>query len=377
MAKTLYGLKLRYMNRIKCLFRICVAVVVMSSCSKENETVSDAGTTDQFIKHHRTIDSIFTINKMVQLSDSSFILAGGVKIKGSSDKNVIMKLDKFGNRDWLNVMDDTSSPKGLEAIFVDGNSYIGYRNRGYNGDSSPPSLIRFSKTGGVLRKFPIDGEFLAYDIIRDEDSFIIAGRNNMLIKKIGINGEIHWTRIFQYYPTAFSISKLKDGNYVVIGGYNDTATGEFLIKLSTSGEIIWSKVDKGMKVLALPDNGFVAVAGLYDELSIVRFDENGIRLWKKPIDNLGSISERTVSLFNYDLGYFVYSYYNTNYDLNICVLDSDGNNVNTLTVKDLDTGTFGQFNVAIIKTLDGGLFIVRSANSWELKLIKLSPESVF
>lgn len=347
----------------------------MSSCSNENDSLPDIETTNQFIKYHTTIDSIFTINSMVQLSDSSFILAGGVKIKGSNDKNVIMKLDKFGNRDWLNVMDNTSSPRGLQAVFVDGDNYIGYRSHRYHLDDYPPSLIRFSKTGGVLNEIPIDGDFLGFDIIRDEDSFIIAGRNAMLIKKIGVNGEVSWTRTFGG-PTAFAITKLNDGNYVTIGGYNYTGTGEYLIKLSQSGENIWSRTYKGIKVLALPDNGFVAVTGFVDNLSFTRFDENGFTLWKKPIANLGSNSERTVSIFNYDLDYFVYSYYNTNNNLNICILDSNGNKVNTHTEKNFGFGSFGQYNNEIIKTLDGGLFIARTGIDWELKFIKISPESI-
>lgn len=353
------------MIKIQCFLMIFLAFMV-SSCNKENNIVLEEQA-DEFLNNNYTPDSLYRVNSVIQLSDRSFILAGGVKIKGSYNKNMIIKLDEFGNREWLSVMDNSKTPLGLEAIFVNGNNYIGYRSTRYS--EEPPMFINFDGRGNVLAKIPIDNCIVSNDIIKEEHSYLIAGDHNyMQFQKIGFDGKVLWTKEYRQNPGVLSISKLADGNYIALAGENYTGIGEYLVKLSVAGEVIWSKPYKGVKILALPDNGFIAITGREPNFDVIRFDENGNEVWKKAIKDPGYSFPFDVDIINYGLEHFVFSKFTNNQTLDLCILNTNGELVNTVVVNDISSTN----HISLIKTIDNGIFIVRSEGNYNLDFIKLS-----
>ncbi|MBZ9730191.1 hypothetical protein LB467_10885 [Salegentibacter sp. JZCK2] len=373
------------MIRFRLFFNVFAIALIILSCSSENDSLKDpdlnsppnAGSTQEstieFLKQNEIKDSIFTINSVVQLNDSSYTLAGGVRYDGNYDKNVLIKLDKYGNREWLEIMEHTSTPRGIEKLFQNGNGYIGYLGSYFGTENSSP-LIHFSNTGEVLGEFH-NHNMLGLDIIRDENNFVIAGRNqgDLHIQKVTTFGEIIWSRSLQSSSSASSITKLTDGNYISIGGYNFSHPGDYLHKLSPEGQKIWSRHFNGMKVLAISDNGFIAITGRGEELNFARFDEDGNKIWSKELENRSLNDLSTVNIFNYNMEYFVCSYENENFNLNLLVLDPDGNEINLLTIDDLPTANYG----AVSKTIDSGIFITRTRHLDQLDFIKLSYETIF
>jgi len=336
-------------------------------------------TADDFIKLNHTPDSIFRINSILQLADSTYSLSGGVSIRGSYDKSLIMKLNKYGDREWMNIILNSKTPLGIENHFLVNNSYIGYRSSSF-GSGEPPSLIKFNKFGDVLNEIPITNSILGYSMLKEEDHFIVAGSiNNMKLQKINFNGEVSWTKSFNL-PASLSISKLFDENYISIGGGHYSSSGKYLVKLNKFGEKIWDKPYKGKKVLALPDNGFVAITtiGANNEIyKLIRFDENGNEIWTKEIKDASIFNtEKTIDLVNYSSDYLVYSYLTYDSSLSIKILNTSGELINSILINDVYILTYAK----LIKTLDDGLFISRSGENsnidQNLDFIKLSKNKV-
>lgn len=373
------------MINIKYVLIIYLVVSALISCTKETdikpeepenpETVQQSS--DKFQIHHNTFDSLFAITSVVQLSDSSFTLAGGISIDGGSNQNVIVKIDKFGNRDWISIMENTHSPLGLQALFTDENNYIGYRSRTFS-TSKSPRLIRFDQSGNVLQEFPIDGSISGIDLLKEDNGFIIAGGlNSISFQEIDFEGKVNWTHMYQPRTRVFSISKLMDGNYISLGGGGYSGTAEHLVKLNSSGEIIWSKPYKGHKVLALPDSGFIAITSDKNDMNLIRFDENGNEKWNQAITDPSAfnLDRGTLNIFDYHLDDLVYTVLTSDFALHICTINSNGELVKTTVLDDIPVRHY----FAIIKTLDNGLLIVRSkgVRTNHLDFTKLSYSDLF
>lgn len=358
--------------------------LILVNCSEDNNSEIDKidvtnQPTDDFIKLNHTPDSIFRINSILQLPDSTYSLSGGVSIKGSYDKILIMKLNKYGDREWMNIISNSTTPMGIESHFIDNNSFIGYRSSAF-GSGEPPSLIKFNEFGDVLSELPIENSILGYSVIKEQDHFIVAGSlNNMKLQKIDFNGEVSWTKSYNL-PGALSISKLFDENYISIGGGGYSSSGRYLVKSNKLGEKIWDKPYKGKKVLALPDNGFVAITTIgvnNDVFNLIRFDENGNEIWSKEIKDASLFNtEKTVDIINYNLDYVVYSYLTDNSSLSLKVLNNSGELINSIVINDVYILTYAK----ILKTLDDGLFISRTGENFNIDqnmdFIKLSKKKV-
>ena len=65
-------------------------ILLLSECSKNNDTVKPDNTIDfSFTENHT--DTAFRINDVIQLADSSFIMVGGASIHKGNFQNLVMK----------------------------------------------------------------------------------------------------------------------------------------------------------------------------------------------------------------------------------------------------------------------------------------------
>lgn len=329
--------------------------------------------TDDFLRQYTTKDSIFILNSMVQLSDSSYTISGAVRYDETGNKNVLMNFDKYGKRTWTTVMKDTYTPSGIQKLYKNSFGYVGYVGHHYNFEKSP-HIIFFDGKGNVEKEIFTNNEILGNDVYKDGNNFLIAGYadGNMLLRMITQDGNLIWNKGFQFYPRAHSLTKLDDGNFIVIGGGGYTGEGEYLIKLDNKGEVIWSKPYKGLEVTALPNNEFLAITTSGDSPSLVRFDELGTKVWDIPLQALGPGSlGNALTILNYD-EFLVTAYINDASNLNILVSDLDGNVIKLHTIDSLRGGMY----TLVSKTLDGGLLISHSNNDSPFNLIKMSEESI-
>ena len=330
-----------------------------------------------FQKQYET-DSIFTLNSAVQLIDSSYTIAGAVRYNGSGNKNVIMKFDKYGNRDWIKVMENTYTPNGIEKLFKNGNGYIGYRGHHFNIQNSS-HVIFFNETGDVESEIFMNNDILGNDMIIDGNNFLIAGYKDgeKTFRMLNQTGNLIWEKSYDL-PSAYSISKLTDGNYISIGGANYGFNENSLLKFNENGEEIWNKNYRGFNVLAISNNEFLALT--YDDNdseNLVRFNESGDAIWTTQLPNFRTEVNKPspMNIINYDMEYFVCTYLDINLNLKIIVINQNGNIINTRTINRLTR----EFKL-VTKTIDNGMLIVYSGYSSFSSifgLIKLSNDFLF
>lgn len=360
------------MKTNKLLIVFLIILLSLLGCSKDAPEIEEAEetfveSTDSFNKSITTIDSINNIQSAIQLKDSSYILVGGIQIDMET-RNLIIKLDKYGNKEWLKVMQNTRTPNGFERIFVDNNQLVAYRSSRYGYEpGEAPALVYFNNKGDILDEFQIENSILGFDVLQEDDGYVAAGRiSDFEVQKINKQGIVIWTEKLAN-ADGLSISKLQDGNYITIGGGTSSGQDEFLIKIDNSGKKIWSKPIQGYKVLALPDNGFIALPQIdyTDKIELIRFDEDGNQLWKHELDNEWGIDINSMLrhswLFNYGTDHYVYCLHNNvpYPELIFNVINSKGYLINTLNIKlNYDADMKG---VSVTKTLDGGFLIVSSS----------------
>lgn len=368
-------------------FLIVIITISSLSCSNDNNPIDETNTNPEstpennpelnqgspleFVKHFETPDSIFTLNSTIQLSDSSYIIGGAVKYNGSYNKNLLMKFDKYGNRKWTRIMESSLTPNGIEKIFQNDNGYLGFRGHHYDVENSA-YFIYYNQNGNVENEVFMNKGFWANDIIKVESNFLMAGRtSDMAFRMLNKNGELIWETIFDLQPEAYSISRLTDGNYISIGGANAGYPGDFLIKLNELGQKIWSKTYKGLVILGIANNGFLAVIEYEGNWSLVKFNQDGNIIWDKPLEDFYRDINKpnALSIIDYDNEYFICAYTNVYDHLKLLVFDPNGNEINFKTFED------GQYTM-VSKTIDNGLLLGNYDEFYKFNIKKLSKDSI-
>lgn len=367
---------------VKNTLTFLIIMAFFTGCSKDEPSIKTEvprQSSKEFRKVYSTNDSIFTLNTMVQLPDSSYTLGGAVRYGTSYDENVLVKIDKYGNRDWVKVMKDTYTPNGIEKLFLNNTGYIGYRGRHFStGYENASHIIYFNESGDVQSEVVKNKDVLGNDILKEGNNFLIAGGNNyMTFRKLDQNGELIWEKAYTSKSSAYAISRLDDGNYVTIGGANTSSCQDCLMKIDDVGELIWSKPYSGRSVLAIPGNEFLAVTTGNDLStgSLSRFDAEGNVKWSVPLANFRPDvnTPSPLKLFNFNAEYFVCTYVNQEFKLNILVLDPNGNEINLHTINDYP----GTDYTLVAKTMDDGMLISYTGPLYKFGIRKLSYEDLF
>jgi len=337
---------------------LIILFFLIGACSKNEDSPNQVQEAKPWDKFDVTLvpEAKLIINDILQLSDSSYVLAGSANY----DENMLLKLDKYGNEVWYHSIEKSYSPWGLEAVFSYEKMLIGVQTSRYSSGTLPGFSI-FNQDGEVLNHIAIENCIVGTDIIKDAGSIVIAGGvNQMQVQRVSFEGEQLWRKNHDQHIKASSISKLSDGNYIIIGNRSNTLYSDYLMKYSSDGKVIWSKQYKGEKVLGLPDNGCIAITYSYEskKYSIIRFDESGNELWNNEIHDANRHLYYTgaMNIFNFSSDYFAYSILTEDKQVILNVLNSSGDLVNSVKIDYVNVF----HRNAIIKTLDNGLLYVRS-----------------
>ena len=226
-----------------------------------------------------------------------------------------------------NITFDSSMQSIFNDVVSDSNGYLiavgnttnnsGDVTDGNNGENDA-LIIKYDYDGQIIWQKTIggsDSDAFSSIIIDRDGNYVVSGYTSSkdydmsynlgllrfpkaIIYKFDPNGEILWSSVSDYsYSHYFkSITEDADGNYIAVGGQQNTEyagsnENSFLVKFSTNGDILWSKVfiihsdsyDYYNDVIIDSLGFYVAVGRTHRAAIISKIDSNGELLWTRHI----------------------------------------------------------------------------------------------
>lgn len=182
-----------------------------------------------------------------------------------------------------------------------------------------------------------------------DGGFLVAGYSHsysssrdMFVVKTDNDGNLIWQETYggSDYERVNSITETPDGGFLLAGATQSFGAGGndvYLVKISSSGSVVWSKTyggseaDAAYDLMLMPDDGFMIAgetasfgAGNFD-VYILRTNSSGDTLWTRTHGT--SISERARAIENSDDDNFVIAGYNEDgeeYDAFLMKVDALG-----------------------------------------------------
>lgn len=286
---------------------------------------------------------------VVQTPDGGFALLGYAQ---SMDGDVLYKTDnsydfwliKFsasGEKEWQNVYGGTGDDRGQAIITTnDGGYAIAGTSKSNDNDVSSNAgssdfwLVKLNGSGEILweKSLGYAGADTAFSLIQTQDyGYLISGvldvtasngagnsRTNMQrhaggdywVIKLNSSGELQWSRYFggTFTDTVYDTIETQNGNFIIVGSSdsddvdinNNKGTYDFwILKLSSSGNLIWEKsfggseIDNARAITATQDGNYLIVGDTrsYDidvstnkgaaDIWVIKINTNGDLLWEK------------------------------------------------------------------------------------------------
>ncbi len=351
-----------------------LSVLLIYQCSKNNEP-SGPPNILSFDNTENYTDTVFRVNDVIQLPDSSFIMAGGASIQNGKFQNLIMKFDKSGKKVWIRIKSQSDSPKGFSRIVaVSSGKLSAYRDVGFSYDPAP-RIVDYDYNGNLVFQNFVNTSIIMHGLVYMKSKYYLSGEKNnvMAYQEVNPDGTSQWIRFFLNEPPSLSVSNVSDSALVAIGGGNTSRTGRFLYKINLQGDSLWTRPFGGYEVQGLSNGNFLAVTGSGSDIDFAMFDTDGHESWKNSFSDAGTSSYATGSYRNLDFQsqYYLFSLLKSDGLLYAYVYDGSGNRVNMIKI----TGVSGTSQVAITETMDNGFLVVKtnqSASTHDFELIKYS-----
>ncbi len=173
-----------------------------------------------------------------------------------------------------------------------------------------PLITKIGVLGNVLFSKKYNGFSFAYTFVKtDDNSFVILSKKAII--KVDLNGNLIWCKKFSddIINFTYSLIKTSDNGFLVGGVTSDTfGEGEgdiFFTKLNSNGEVVWSKFFGGDKkdciygIIQLQSGEYLA-AGYTRSFQnkqkplLIKLDSNGNMIWSKVYENIETSSIRYI-----------------------------------------------------------------------------------
>lgn len=326
---------------------------------------------------------------IIEASDLNFYAVG---YTGGAFPDIrIIKYNSSGNTTWVKQFNTSFSSQGLRIIeTVDGNLAIsGFIDTG----NENFWLLKIDLDGNYLWDSMINinptGTERAYSIKQDSSSnYYLSGKTydgsqyDCSLIKLNSSGDIIWNKTYGH-------STLHDhcpGNMIVdsnnniyfVGGHYDGTYYPIIFKVNLSGDLIWNKTlsNSGFMrdLIEMPDGNILVTSQHYDleDFWILKLNSiDGSIIWDKTY-GISGIGETPFSILKFENNnYFVGGYVgtSTDYDFWLLNINSTGNQIWNKTYG----GSSYDYGFSLKKTSDGGLIFGGEAGSyssgfWILKL---------
>jgi len=259
-------------------------------------------------------DSSITVGTDIkQTSDGGFILVGLTNSYGAGDRDIyVIKTNSVGDTIWTKAIGNSTIDDGSSIIRTPDNCYVitGVMIDQNNNNNSNIVLLKIDENGNIkwTKTFDADSSgYGRYVQLTNDGGFLISGAKLIsghyaaCIIKTDSTGNSQWSKIFNSSFTdaeTAAESSVEDafGNYYITGETSSPTAGNdaFVIKFSSSGNIIWSKTygavlssDNGFSICKTFDGNFViigysfgcgtGISGSY----LLKINSLGDTLWTK------------------------------------------------------------------------------------------------
>jgi hypothetical protein len=395
------------MNKI--IFYIA-ASVLLSSCTKERVAQDLKNSFINFYGGTSTNEGF----DVKQLKDGSYIALGTTATSDSGKQMFLLKVDKYGRKEWQNKFGYEYNDEGLSLqVMTDGYILAGYSDK--DNTSSPKSnilLVRTDSKGNLRWKKQIGGDTSqrAYCIqIASQGGFVLAGSrdignvkivmiaftdtngNNPKYSDHAANDQITYSGEAKY------VIESNDKTYIFTGtttfNFPDdtTALSNMIVGRVGHDQKLWKGVrnfggthdESGECIKQLSDGSFVSVGTIAisttnNDVYLVKFklaNDGFIRVWENHYDGDQNIDAgKSIEVVTDSLFAIVGTYGSSNAkDIFFLPVDGSGN----LIERDdyFFSGVYDQWANCIVKTSDGGFILTGtqefSLNKSVMSLIKI------
>ncbi|MBT3301523.1 MAG: T9SS type A sorting domain-containing protein [Bacteroidetes bacterium] len=289
--------------------------------------------------------------------DNGYAIVGYSTSFGQGEMDIMLsKFDSSGNILWSKTYGGESDddPKSLINT-SDGGFLIGGHTKSFGVGDYDIYVIKTDHMGDVIwqKTFGTTAEDLNWYVLETSDhNYIIlgdsryynSGLKDIAVIQIDSDGKLMWTKLFSAHQNDWGdmIIESNDGNYFIVGATYSFGAGKhdiLLIKMSSSGNILWAKVYGGNAheyayCIIQEANGDLLIggmtssfgAGMADNL-LIKTDNNGVEIWTKAFggnkdDIIGSLFQTSFS--GYYLGGFTESFGAGNRDLYLAKFNMSG-----------------------------------------------------
>lgn len=252
-------------------------------------------------------------NSIQQTFDGGYIIANW---------GYIIKTDVSFNVQWVGGFSSSSIGEFGTTIHqtIDGGYIVSTDLRNSNPGDTDFLLTKLDVNGNTQwsKKIATSNSDIEYSTKQTMDGgYIICGENynnvgqgtpsNICIVKTDASGGVLWSNTIggTSNDKGTDIIQISSGEYIVTGTTNSFGVGQadiFLMKLSSTGNILWAKtyggsgVDEGGKVLKSNDGGYIlsGYTESYDssgagDILLIKTDSIGNILWSKTYGSKGTI----------------------------------------------------------------------------------------
>jgi hypothetical protein len=356
-------------------FLLMVTVILFQSCKK-----------DEIVESYQRGG-----NSLVAATDGNMVIAGFNNSESNGFDAFLTKVNSSGEVIWESSYGDKNTDGYYHVINAIGGGYVAsgfqtsattsYRTsmliRKVKEDGSADWASLFGE-GSIAQGFSltstIDNGYIACGYIMDD----LDDDRDIYLAKVNSAGEKVWdkrigsnTSTSAKYDEAYAIDEASDGSIFITGSLagNVSCCGDaFLMKLSSTGDSIWTKTySEGLGYsIEISTDGTIAIGGMVEangqDLYLIKVTADGDKVWEKTFGGTG-FDYGTSLVLSADGGYAITGITATSGSANQNILLNKYDATGTLSW----TKTFGGDDVdqgiGLIQHTDGGFSITGLSNS--------------
>ena len=271
-----------------------------------------------------------------QTLDGGFVVVGFTCSFGAGQSDLaILKVDAYGNKEWLKTFGGLNAEEGNSIQKVDGGYIVTGYTRSHGVGNDDVYLIKTDRDGNEIWTKTYGGpdSDRARSVHQTIDGgYIIGGitgykkffEGDVFLIKVGPHGNEEWSTSFGGAQIDYcrAVIQSNDGGYVLVGYTRSYGAGSgdiYVIKTDGNGVETWSRTfggiedEEGFSVQKTVDGAYI-IAGYTKsfgagngDIYLIKIDEEGHELWSQTFgaqdDERGYSVQETV-----DSGYIITGY---------------------------------------------------------------------